>query len=400
MKLAIVDFGSYAFTAQLARTLAGRGHKVLYSGFADFQGPKAAVREDTGGQTSLSFEPVSLGEEFHRYNFARRRGQEIRLGRAFAEQVRRHGADVVISANTPIDVAATLQKAAAREGIAYVHWLQDIISLAMKTVLTAKLGAAGQAVTAYYAWREARLLRASDAVIAITDDFFRALSGVSLDPARCHTVPNWAPLDELPVLPKDNDWARAHGIAGKRVLLYSGSMGLKHNPRLIVAAAEALAGDPGVAIVVVAEGVGADFLAEAKRQKKLDNLTLLPYQRIELLPQVLAASDVLTAFVDAEASDFCVPSKVLTYLCAGRAVLLAIPRNNLAARIVGEHGLGATVAPDDCVGYRAAVIKLLEDQGRRQISAANARAYAERNFEIGAIADRFEAILAKAIAGK
>jgi glycosyltransferase involved in cell wall biosynthesis len=400
MRIAVIDFGSYAFTAQLARSLALRGHDVLYSGFSDYQGPKGAMRDNFECPEKLCFAPVSLGEKFHRYSYLKRRSQELRLGAAFAEKVRMHNADVVIGANMQIDVADRLQHGVAGRGIAYVHWLQDIVSLAMKTVLAAKLGLAGDFIASYYTWREKRLLQSSDGVVVITDDFMRDISGLSLDPARIHVIPNWAPLDELPVLNKDNTWSREHGFADKKVLLYSGSMGMKHNPKLIVSAAKTLASQKDTVVVVVAEGVGADSLAEAKRALSLDNLYLFPYQKIECLPEVLATADVLTALVDAEASKFCVPSKVLTYFCTGRPVLLAIASDNLAARMVNDLGLGFITGPDDAVAYAKAANRLLSDTALRQTQAANARRYAEHAFDITNITDRFEAILAEAVTFK
>ena len=62
--------------------------------------------------------------------------------------------------------------------------------------------------------------------------------------------------------------------------------------------------------------------------------------------------------LDADAGAFCVPSKVLSYMCAGRAVLGAMPRQNLAARVVVDQNAGRVVEPDDVAGFRAAAIEL------------------------------------------
>ncbi len=400
MRIAIIDFGSYAFVAQLARALAARGHAVLYVSFADYQGAKAGLGTRPDDPPNLTVVAVSLGEGFQRYNFVKRRQQEVRLGKKFADCVRAFRADVAVGANMPIDVHGTLMGSLARDNIRYVHWLQDIISLAVKEVLGSRMPAVASAVSTYYAWYEARLLRKSDALIAITADFLDALSGIKLDPARCHVLPNWAPLEDLPVLPKDNAWSREHGIVDKKVLLYSGSMGLKHNPKLLVEAAVALRSRPEAQIVVVAEGVGADYLVQGKREFGLDNLLMLPFQPAARLPDVLASGDVLTAFVEARASTFCVPSKLLTYFCAERAVLLAIPEENLAARIVTEKRLGPVVSPDDTKGYAEAAVRMLDDAAERQACAQRARHYAEEAFDIVRIADRFEAILGTVAARK
>ena len=91
---------------------------------------------------------------------------------------------------------------------------------------------------------------------------------------------------------------------------------------------------------------------------------------------------------------FCVPSKVLSYLCAGRAVLLAVPNENLVSRIVVEEEAGLGVEPTDVVGFCAAAIRtgsVAGICGKKRGSAA--RRYAETHFEIERITDRFEQIL-------
>jgi glycosyltransferase involved in cell wall biosynthesis len=108
---------------------------------------------------------------------------------------------------------------------------------------------------------------------------------------------------------------------------------------------------------------------------------------------VNAAADVLVTILEPDAGVFSVPSKVLTYLCAGRALLCAISMENLAARIVAESGAGLVVHPGDTPGFLDAAARLLEDGVLRDTCAEKARRYAEKNFDIGEIAQRFEKIL-------
>jgi glycosyltransferase involved in cell wall biosynthesis len=178
------------------------------------------------------------------------------------------------------------------------------------------------------------------------------------------------------------------------VVLYAGTLGMKHDPELLAALAERLAAAaPDSRVVVVSQGAGADYLAEARRSRGLNGLVLLPFQPFEALPDVLASADVLAAVLEPEAGTFSVPSKVLTYLCAGRAVLLSVPPENLAARIVAREGAGRVVPPGHTEAFVEAAAALLADPAGRADAARAARAYAERTFDIEAIADRFEGIL-------
>ena len=149
-------------------------------------------------------------------------------------------------------------------------------------------------------------------------------------------IPNWAPLAEIVPTPRDNAWARQQGIAWQPSLVYSGTLGLKHNPALLVGLARQVrdAGVP-VHLTVVSEGPAVDVLRD--EAERLDvPITLLPFQPYERLPEVLGSGDVLVVLLDASAGAFSVPSKTLSYLCAGRPVLGLMPAENLAATLVAE----------------------------------------------------------------
>ena len=75
-------------------------------------------------------------------------------------------------------------------------------------------------------------------------------------------------------------------------------------------------------------------------------LMLLPFQPYEVLPEVLASADVLIAILEPDAGVFSVPSKVLSYHCAGRPILAAIPAENLAARIIERERHRCRRRPD------------------------------------------------------
>ena len=171
-------------------------------------------------------------------------------------------------------------------------------------------------------------------------------------------------------------------------------MGMKHNPDLVLQLTLHFQHRDDVRVVVVSQGLGADWLTEKKAEHGLDTLIVLGYQPFDVLPDVLAAADVLLAVLEPEAGAFSVPSKVLTYLCAERAVLLAVPPENLAARIVARIEAGSIVPPTDAAAFVEAAAALLTNPQQRHLMGRNARAYAEKTFDIHAIADSFEEVLA------
>jgi glycosyltransferase involved in cell wall biosynthesis len=399
MRLLVHDYSGHPFQMQLSRVLA-RNHQVLHVHCAGYRTGKGAVTRTVDDPPGLTVETIDRGGTFDRYSWTRRPHHELSYGAAFARRAAGYRPDVVLSSNDPL-LAKSVAGAWCRwSGTPWVFWLQDIYSVAMANYARSRLGPPGRVVGGVFQALERRLLRDAAAVVAITDDFRPLLRRWGVNDAHCHVIENWAPLDELPMAPKDNPWARAHGLHDRRVLLYSGTLGLKHDPAMLVALAERFRADGDVRVVVVSEGRGVDWLVEQIEARGLSNVSVLPYQPYERLPEVLAGAEVLVALLRNEAGVFSVPSKVLSYLCAGRPVLAAVPADNLAARTIERAGAGMLVEPGDTAGFVSAAEKLLGDDRLRSEHGRRARSYAERAFDVESIAGRFEEILTVAARGQ
>jgi glycosyltransferase involved in cell wall biosynthesis len=207
-------------------------------------------------------------------------------------------------------------------------------------------------------------------------------------------IPNWAPLDEIVPVSRENSWSSAHDFDGVHTLLYSGTLGLKHNPALLPALARQVIdrGTP-VHLVVVTEGPAVPVLrSEADRLGV--PLTVLPFQPYDQLSNVLGSGDVLVVLLEQSAGEFSVPSKTLSYLCAGRPILGLMPSENLAAALI-ERVEGCVLAPAEGSLPEAAawVADVLADGERGALLGKKGRALAEDQFALGRATDRFLAVL-------
>jgi colanic acid biosynthesis glycosyl transferase WcaI len=389
MRILVHDYPGHAFPVQLSRALAARGHTVRHLSFPEFEAPKGPLARRANDPENFETEFLSLDAPFAKHSFVRRWRQERELGALAADAVRRWKPEVVLAGNAPIDVQAGTLRGTRDAGAAFVYWLQDIVGIAMRRILGRRLSLPGTLVGMAYEWQEKRLLRASDAVVAITEDFRPMLMDWGVEPSRTHVVENWAAREDLAAAPRDNAWAREQGLTGKTVFLYSGTLGLKHDPSLLRDLAVA---NPDALVIVNSEGRGADWL----KANGAPNLRVLPFQPFARLGEVLASADILVAVLEPDAGIFSVPSKVLTYLCAGRPLLLAVPPDNLAARIVTRAGAGLAADPRDRAAFLAAGTRLGREAATRAAMGAKALDYAAKTFDIAAISARFETILREA----
>lgn len=392
MRILIHDYSGHPFQVQLSRTLAKRNHKVLHLYCSSFQTPRGIVHKLETDCDNFSCKAIELSRPFEKYKFTKRIFQEIEYGNLLVKEVEKFKPDILISANNPLDPQRILLKYCKKNKIKFIFWLQDIYGYAINKLLTRKLSIVGRVIGLYYMRSEMSMLRKSDRIIIISEDFSKILQGAKIPENKITLIHNWAPLEELKMQDKDNVWSRKHELHDKLCIVYTGTLGLKHNPELLVDIALALRDQSHVRIVVVSEGLGADFVKKKKEEYKLDNLIVLDFQPFELIPEVMGTADILIAILDKDAGVYSVPSKVLTYHCAGRPLLLSVPKENLSARLVEELETGIVVPPDENDSFLNAVKRLIGDEGLRQKYGKNARRYAESTFDIEKITDKFEKI--------
>ncbi len=402
MKILVHDYAGHPFQIQLSRELARRGHEVIHAFATALQTPRGDLVKNPEDPAGLRIIPVEMNKNYskHKYSFIRRRNYEVEYGQKMYNLIMEEKPEVVLSSNTPTETQQPIIQASLIVEARFWSWVQDFYSLAVDKIVNKKIPVVGPWVGSFYKWLERRQLAVSHGVVAITDDFKPIMvRDFGVSPDRVAVIPNWAPIESLPVRPKRNDWSEAHDLAEKFVFLYTGTLGMKHNPALLLELAKKHQADERVQVVVISEGLGADWLRDQVAAAGLKNLTLLPYQPFNQLPDVMAAGDVLIGVLEEDAGVFSVPSKILSYLCAQRPILLAAPEVNLATRTVATQRAGLTVPPNDMEAFLTAAGQLYMNPFLADKCANNARRYAEATFRITDIASRFEKLLTQPAAG-
>jgi glycosyltransferase involved in cell wall biosynthesis len=393
MRIVVHDYVGHPFQVQLSRELARRGHDVLHLYCSSFVTPRGELARRDDDPRGFNSRAIGLTQTVPKTNFYRRLRLESEYGPKLIAECEQFRPDVVISANTPSIPQVRLARWCALRRTRLVSWVQDVYGLAAYRLLGRKLPGLGHLVGRYFLQLDKTSARLSNAIVVITEDFSKLLTKWGVEPERIHVVHNWAPLEDMPIRPRDNDWSREHQLGAGTRFIYSGTLAMKHNPALLLELARMLQRNSSGELVVVSEGGGVDWLAAQAANEHLCSLRCLGFQPFEVLPNVLAGADVLVAILEPDAGVFSVPSKVLSYFCAARPVLLAVPRENLAAKIVVASGAGLVVEPADMVGFCAAAEQLIQSPELRERFGQAARHYAETHFDIRRIGDRFEAIL-------
>ena len=225
MKIILHDYSGHPFQIQMSRELARRGHHVTHVYFSDFQTPRGPLRKTSADPKTFDVIGLSLGKPFQKATFLKRRSQEIEYGRKLGRMIVDMRPDVVISSNAPLDAQRKILQATRQvPGCGFVFWLQDLYGEAIDRVLRKKLPGVGWAIGAHYKALEANMLRKSDQIISISEDFTPLLTSRGVNASRINTIENWAPIDEFTTHP-DSILRDALDAGDRRPkIIYSGTL--------------------------------------------------------------------------------------------------------------------------------------------------------------------------------
>jgi len=106
--------------------------------------------------------------------------------------------------------------------------------------------------------------------------FSRIIRTRGVPEARLRMIPNSVDTSLFRPLPRENEFARQHGLVDGFVVLYGGNIGLSQDWESFMRAAEELARLP-IQFVVVGGGVRGAWLEQECAARKLANVRLLGY---------------------------------------------------------------------------------------------------------------------------
>lgn len=374
MRIVVLDYAGHIPQADLARNLAKLGHQVRHMYCSDYVSGRGAVQYEPGDPKDLEFLDVSIKKDFNRYNPYERLKHEFSISDAFWQKIQEFNPDQAIFSNVPLLAMSRLSKRMQRNHRPYLFWWQDIYSIAMGNALN-KFG--------FFAWPirktlisvEKNILNVAQSVVAISANFEPVYRSWNQDLNKFSIYPNWTPITLFP--------AKQSLISDskRKLAVYAGTLGMKHRPELLLY----LADDEdfknlGGVVVVVSQGYGRELLEKPENQRS--NIELRDFLSITDLAQLFAEASVLLAVLEPEASDFSVPSKIMSYLAAGRPIVASIDPRNASAAILQETGAGIVISPDASANeFSKAVTKILSNQ-ELSISMSHAGSkYSIENFD-------------------
>lgn len=239
----------------------------------------------------------------------------------------------------------------------------------------------------------------ADAVFTIGKYMARRLDRM-YDPAKTRAgetviIPNWADPDIIHPIPKpENPFAQKNAQMDCLTVLYSGTIGLKHDVSAMLQAAVRLNGRIyDVRFMFIGRGDGYNAIAKAMKKEELENTTLIPFLPENELVYSLSSGDIAVIALERGGEGVYVPSKTYYALAAGSALLALCDQENELADIINSYHCGVTVQPDDVDGFIAAIYRFRDDKEFLKTRRQNARIAAETHFSKKICTQKYKEIL-------
>ena len=278
--------------------------------------------------------------------------------------------DVVVALTDPPIIGLAALATATKSGAPFIFLCEDIFPEVATLLEDFHSGVVNDALAQVNRF----LVRKARRIVALGDTMKRRLvEGKGADPARVTVIHNWADCSAVAPGPRDNAFARQHGLVDRFVVLHAGNIGLSQDLEIVLHAAEQLRDRTDIVFVFVGDGGKKKDLQELAERRNLRNVMFLPFQPREAMDQSYATADVSLISLKRGLSGVIVPSKVYNVLASGRPCIAAVEQDCEVAEIIRRAGCGFVVGPGDASALRARLVELAADRDRASDMGVRAR---------------------------
>jgi colanic acid biosynthesis glycosyl transferase WcaI len=280
---------------------------------------------------------------------------------------------MVVSTSPPMAALAAVIVNALRK-VRVVYWPMD---LNPDQAVTLGLANPRSFSVRALEWLNRAVLRRAETVVALDQAMARRLTAKRSIAQKLVVVPPWGEEDDVtPVPPEENPFRRQHGLEGKRVVMYSGTLGPSNPVTTLLAAAEQFENDPRLVFLFVGGGTG---MAEVKARNR-PNVRCLPYEPLARMRYSLSAGDVQVVSLGDEMAGIVHPCKVYGAMAIARPILFLGPPDSHVSEMMAQADFGWQVRHGDVAGAVAAIGEILAlDAESLERLGARARDLIQRN---------------------
>lgn len=272
--------------------------------------------------------------------------------------------DVILSPSPPLTIGFINIVLAWLKGCKVIYNVQEIYP----DLLIEEGGLKSKPIISTLKWLERFVYNRSDAVTTIDRVFYNTIVGRFDSPDKLKIIPNFVDTSIYRPIAKDEislDRVEFPETSALKVM-YAGNIGLAQDWEPLIKAAVALK-DENIEFFVIGEGVMKSYLQKQKEELALDKLHLLPYQPRDLMPYLIAYSDIQFVFMSPQTEGHGFPSKVYTVMACGKPMLVCSGVNTPIVEFLKDKGCAQLITTRDMHDKTDGVIRFFQTFSREEL---------------------------------
>ena len=207
------------------------------------------------------------------------------------------------------------------------------------------------------------MYRAANKIVTVGEGYKARLMEKGVPEEKMSIIMNGTDLAAYSPRPKNEELLKAHGVAGKFVVSYIGTVGMACGLEVVLDAAEKcgrMEQTKHVVFVVVGDGAHREALEAAAKQRGLGNIVFTGRQPKRSMPDWIASSDASLVHLKASGLFTTVmPSKIFESAGCKRPIIMGV--DGYAKKLVMEAEAGLDMKPEDADSLVGCVRQLVSD---------------------------------------
>ena len=232
--------------------------------------------------------------------------------------------DLILSPSPPLTIGLLNVIIAKFKGTKVIYNVQEIYP----DLLIEEGGLKSKGVISFLKWMERIVYNHSNAVTTIDRIFYETIVSRFKDRTKLHVIPNFVDTDIYKPIDKSSLELNKELFPDTESLkiMYAGNIGHAQDWEPLIALADELKED-AVEFFVIGEGAMKDKLLQEKAERGLKKLHIIPYQPRELMPSLIAYSDLQFIFMAPHTEGHGFPSKVYTIMACAKPLVVCSGEN-------------------------------------------------------------------------
>ncbi|WP_276878939.1 glycosyltransferase family 4 protein [Bacteroides heparinolyticus] len=273
---------------------------------------------------------------------------------------------VIISPSPPLTIGRLNNWLGYLKGCKVVYNVQEIYPDILNKPVTSL-------VDRYLRGMEKRVYNNSTAVTTIDQVFYEMIADRFEDKGKLHIIPNFVDTKLYHSSVSTNMLDKTLFPENDNIkLLYAGNIGFAQDWELLVRLVEKTKDMP-IEYFLVGMGVKKKWVEEKKISLGLDKLHVLDYQPRQLMPAILAYSDLQYIFMTPEMEGMGFPSKVYTIMACGRPLLVCSGNKTPIVNFLKPLECAKLVTNHDLEQKIGEIVEWLEGMTREKLRKMGAK---------------------------